>query len=238
MKPPHIFGWAVLVIVLPFFTLSCDEPQKEDDPDFQENLSSFNSTMTKLDSTMDLMDRLQENVDKIEEDKAMGRISDEEALEKLNELNNTLGRKIARTSNFHPVNGLPAWARQLGLTEPDGLIFDKDFSETTSEYNDSEGYNSVLMVYNGNYQKSMEQAAIIAQKAGIPLSKDYKDAMELSEKYGVETIKGAVYLNFDLGSENNPRYNISITVDEEGTLTIGATDTKMMMKQLKSVYDN
>lgn len=224
--------WIVPLVIVMVSGLSCDEPPKEDDANFQENLSSFNNRMTKLDSTLDLMDKLQQNVDKIEEDRATGKITDEEALEKLNNINNTLGRKIAKTSNFHPTKGIPIWARQLGLTEPVGMQLDIDFSQSTSENNEVEGFNSVSMVYQGDYNTAMQQAAIIAAKAGIPTSQDYKDAIELSEKYGIESVKGASYLNFEIGSMDNPQYNISITVDENGTLTINATDTQAMIDQL------
>lgn len=218
----------------PFLSIfvSCDEIPKEDKKDFQQNLSSFTSTMEKLDSTMDLMDQMQQKIDKVEEERALGNISNEEAIDKLNQINNTIGRQIAKTSNSHPVSGLPRWAKKLGLSEPNGLTFDKDFSQSTSEHNENEGFNSVIMVYHGNYEISMNQAEIIAKEAKVPLSQDYKDALLLSQKYNIETIKGASYMNFKIGSDNNPRYNISITVDDDGTLTINATDTDALLRQL------
>lgn len=220
------------LIVITLILMSCDEAETKKSKDFQQNLNSFNSTMTKLDSTFDLMDSMQMEVDKVEEARALGKITDSEAVDKLNQINNTLGRKIAKTSNFHPINGLPAWAKQLGLSEPVGMELDKDYSQTTSENNDNEGFNSVTLVYHGNYDVAMKQSEIIAKKARIPISKDYEDAMILSEKYNIETIKGASYLNFELGSNDNPRYNISITVKDDGTLTINATDTQALMIQL------
>lgn len=219
-------------IVAVMLLMSCDEAETKKSKDFQQNLNSFNNTMTKLDSTFDLMDSMQLEADKVEEERALGMISDSEAVEKLNQINNTLGRKIAKTSNFHPVSGLPQWAKQLGLSEPTGMVLDKDYSQITSEDNDNEGFNSVTLVYHGNYDVAMKQSEIIAKKAHIPISKDYEDAMILSEKYNIETIKGASYLNFELGSDNNPRYNISITVKDDGTLTINATDTYTLMMQL------
>ena len=113
------------------------------------------------------------------------------------------------------------------------MVLDKDYSQTTSENNDNEGFNSITLVYHGNYDVAMKQSEIIAKKARIPISKDYEDAMILSQKYDIETIKGASYLNFELGSDDNPRYNISITVKDDGTLTINATDTYALMKQLE-----
>lgn len=223
----------LLAIFAILFFGSCDYiPEEEKGKDFQENLNSFTSTIDKVDSTLDLMDEMQKDIDKIEEDRTQGKITDDEAIEALNKINNTLGREIARKTNYNKVHGLPRWAINLGLTEPVGLTFDEDFSQSTSENNDSEGFNSVIMVYRGSYDASMIQAEIIAKKAGIPLSQDYKDALILKRDYGIETIKGASYMNFKIGDDNNPKYNISITVDDDGTLTINATDTEALYIQL------
>ncbi len=211
---------------------SCDDPEATKKKDFQQNLSSFNNTIDKLDSSLNLMDSLQNEADKVERDRALGNISDEVAIEKLNEINNNLGKEVAATSSFNPVNGLPTWAKQLGLTEPAGMILDIDYCQLTSENNVDEGFNSIMLVYNGAYDKAIVQAGIIAKRANIPMSQDYKDALILSEKYDIETIKGASYMNFDIGSDNNPKYNISIIVDDNGTLSINATDTYALMKQL------
>lgn len=211
---------------------SCDEPVAKDDKVFQENLNSFNSTMNKLDSALALMEKLQNEVDKVEKEKELGKISEAEANEKLNQINNSLGRELARVSNLNPVVGLPPWAKQLGLTEPTGMILDSDFCQSTSENNEDEGFNSVILVYNGNYDNAILQAEIIAKKAGIPMSQAYKDALILSQKYGIESILGASYMNFEIGSDNNPKYNISITVDDNGTLSINATDTYALIRQL------
>lgn len=232
MAVKFFYTYFLYLIFISVLFVSCDEPETRKSKDFQQNLRSFTSTMTKLDSTFDLLDSMQLEVDKVEEERALGKISDDEAIEKLNQINNTLGRKIAKTSNFHPVNGLPAWAKQLGLSEPIGMVLDQDYSQTTSENNDNEGFNSVTLVYNGNYDVAMKQAGIIAKKANIPLSKDYEDAMILSEKYNIESIKGVSYLNFELGSDYNPRYNISITVKDDGILNINATDTHALMMLL------
>jgi len=212
---------------------SCDEPESKDDKIFQENLNSFNNRMSKLDSTLALMEELQNEVDKVEKDKALGKISEAEANAKLNQINNSLGRELSRVSKTNPVNGLPTWAKQLGLTEPTGMILDGDFCQTTSENNKTEGFNSVMLVYNGEYNHAISQAGIIADKAGIPMSQAYKDALILSQEYDIESIKGASYMNFEIGSDNNPKYNISITVDDNGTLSINATDTDALIRELE-----
>ncbi|MBC8321401.1 MAG: hypothetical protein H8E34_11845 [Bacteroidetes bacterium] len=229
----HLLTTSVFcLIVFSLLLQSCNEPVKNEEKVFQQNLSSFNTTINKLDSTLDLIDSMQLKVEDIEEQRVLGKISDEEAINRLNQINNTLGRQIAKTSNFHPVRGLPVWALQLGLTEPTGMVLDKDYSQSTSEDNDNEGFNSIILVYHGNYDVAIKQAGIIASKANIPMSQDYKDALNLSKKYNIETIKGASYMNFELGSDDNPRYNISITVTDDGTLTINATDNFALMQQL------
>lgn len=217
-------------------TQSCNEfpaDDKNEGENFQENLNSFTNTIDRVDSTLDLMDQLQREIEKIEEDRNAGNISDDEAIRRLDDINEKLGRKIAKQANTSPATVLPRWAKRLGLTEPEGLAFDQDFSQSTSDRNPSEGFNSVIMVYRGEYNMAMKQAEIIAKKADIPLSQDYKDALMLKKEYGIETIKGASYMNFEIGADDNPKYTISITVDDDGTLTINATDNDAFLKQIE-----
>lgn len=227
-----ITGYILAFFIVLTSLIACDEVPKEEGKDFQQNLTSFTSSMDKVDSTLDLMDQMQEEVNRVEEDRDQGVITDEEAIDQLNEINNTLGRELAKKTNDNPVSGLPRWARRLGLTEPTGMSFDQDFSQSTSERNEIEGFNSIILVYRGNYNVAMQQADIIAKTANIPLSQDYKDALQLKNEYGIETIKGASYMNFKIGADNNPKYNISITVDDDGTLTINATDNEALLRQL------
>ncbi len=123
------FFYFLIVLIL---LQSCDEPEKKGEKDFQQNLSSFNNTMEKLDSSLNLMDSLQTEANKVEKERALGHISDEDAIKKLNQINNKLGKEIAKTSNFNPINSLPAWAKQLGLSEPVGMILDTDYCQSTS----------------------------------------------------------------------------------------------------------
>ncbi len=219
----------ITIILLSIFILvSCDDSKPTDTKKFNSKLGKFNRTIRNVDKTMDLMDTMQQEIDKVENNLALGKIDEKEARRKLEFINNTYGRKIAKSSNYHPANGLPQWAKNLGLTEPQGLVLDKDFSQITSENNSVEGYNSITLVYNGKYKKAMEQAALIAKKAHIPLTKEYRNARELEKKYGDMILKGAIYMNFELGKKDNPRYNIAITIDEDGTLTISAIDTQKL----------
>ncbi len=218
----------VMLLIITGIFVACDESKPTDAHKFNKDLGKFNRTINKVDKTMDLMDSMQMEIDKLEKELAEGKVSSEYARQRLDEINTYYGRKIARNSNYHPALGLPQWAKDLGLTEPEGMVLDKDFSQVTSEDNPVEGYNSVTLVYKGRYDKAMKQAEIIARKAHIPMTKEYKNARELEKKFGEVILKGAIYMNFELGAKDNPRYNIAITVDDKGTLTISATDSKKL----------
>ncbi len=224
----QFINWLLLVNVLLLF--SCLPEEKSETEKFENELNQFNESMESFGQTMDLVDAMQAEVNRIEESRALGELSDEEADAQLNELKETYGRVIARRSNINPATSLPDWARNLGLSEPDGLLLDRDYSQLTSVNNPDEGFNSVLLVYNGEYEKAMNEARRIANQAGIPLSKDYKQAVELAKTYSTTPIKGIAFMNFD-PFVSDAEYNISITVDETGMLTISAVDVEQMRKQ-------
>ena len=235
-KMKNIFhvGRVIVVHGLFLFVLltACDEQKPSDAHKFNKDLGTFNRTINRVDKTMDLMDSMQMEIENVEKELSLGKIDAEQAHQRLNEINKKYGRQIAKNSNYHPATALPQWAKDLGLTEPQGMVLDKDFSQITSEDNDIEGYNSVTLVYKGRYKQAIKQAAIIAAKAHIPMTKESKNAMEIEKKYGEVIMKGVIYMNFELGGKNNPRYNIAITVDENGTLTISATDTQKLEELL------
>ncbi len=230
-KFPIIYIFVLFTVII---AQSCDDQDENDKKgkDFQQNLSSFNTDINSIDKTLTLMDSMQNEIKNIESDRALGKISEEEASLKLADINNTLGREIYGGQHTDHITQIPQWALKLGLSAPSNMTLDKDYSQSTSENNSDFGYNSIILVYKGNYNEAIKQADIIAKKANIPMSKDYKDALILARDYDIETIKGASYMNFDFGKTDNPRYNISITVDDYGTLTISATDTYALKKQL------
>jgi hypothetical protein len=223
---------AQVLMIIVFLAVSCQEPPEKTETDrFEQELQNFNQTMGELGQTMDMMDAMEQEIDMVEKQRSEGQITDEQADKLLNEIKQTYGRAIARRSKSNPASGLPAWARELGLTEPVGLILDPDYSQMTSADNPTEGFNSIMLVYSGPYNKSMAEAERIAASAGIPVSKDYEQAIELSVTYGSTPIKGIAYMNFDPFISDND-VNISITVDEEGMLTISAVDIRQMKRSV------
>lgn len=221
-------GVFILIILFP----SCHSSKKDSTKEFNARVNKLNKSISKVDNTITLFDSLQNELSKINKDLSEGKITVKEAVRKKDILERSLGRKVARTTNYHPAKKLPNWAKALGLTSPKGMKLDSDYSQITSVKNPNEGFNSVLMVYKSNYDKAMQQAAEIAKKAHIPLIKEYKAAFEMKKKYNEEIIKGAVYMNFEPGAPSQPKYSIAITVDKNGLLTISATNTRQMESQL------
>ena len=178
---------------------------------------------------------MQEELDFIEQQQQTGQIDAGEARRARQRIRSDYGSRITQNSHVLPVTGLPLWASQLGLSEPVGMALDANFSQSTSENNPGEGYNSIVLVYRGSYDRAMQQAQSIANRASIPMSKDFADAQQLAREYDMAVLKGMAYMNFEIGSNQLPLYSIAITVDEDGTLTISATDTQKFNEQLNDL---
>lgn len=225
--------YVALLSSLFFMVTACLPEEKTESEKFENQLESFNQSMESIGTTMDMVDAMQAEIETIERKRALGELSDKEADKQLNEVKETYGRVIARRSNINPATALPDWARQLGLSEPVGLTLDHDYSQLTSVKNADEGFNSVLLVYTGDYNSAMREAERLANAANIPMSKDYKQAVELAKTYSSTPIRGIAYMNFD-PFISDADFNISITVDETGMLTISAVNVRQMQKQFQT----
>ncbi len=231
---------SALVVVLLLFGItftffSCASPHSNPKKKFDVRLSKFNRSLQKADKTMDMMDDRASRKAKVQEDYRLGKITEAEAQRRLAAIDDQYNRKVAANSGLVHKTGLPGWAKALGLTEPKNMILDKALSQVTNEDKREGGFNSLTLVYKGSYKQAMEQAEKVAAMAGIPLTPEYKTAMEMKRKYGDDILKGAVYMNFELGAKNNPKYNIAITVDKKGVLTISATDAEKMDQEMKAL---
>lgn len=230
----RVLNFLPLILIL-ILMVSCEEEQKPTETNkFKNELNSFNHTMDKVGETMEVMDKMEKEIDQVEKDLAKGNITEDDAEKLKDKINNRYMGELARSSNSNPTRKLPQWALELGLTEPVGLRVERSISQTTSEDNPDEGYNSVILFYQPNYEKAMEQAAIIAKKAGIPMTDDYVMARKMEKEIGEVILKGVAYMNFELGSEDLPKYTIAITVDEQGVLAISANDAQRMSEQFNN----
>lgn len=235
MKRFSVLAAALLLTGVIFTFFSCGSPHSNPKKKFDARLNKFNRSLKKADKTMDLMDDMESRKAKVQEDYRLGKITKAEAEKKLEVIDSRYNRKIAGNSGNLHVLGLPGWAKALGLSEPENMMLDKALSQVTAEDGSGGGFRSVTLVYKGSYRQAMAQARKIAALARVPLSPEYKTAMEMKEKYGDEIVKGVVYVNFEPGAANNPKYSIAITVDDKGVLTISATDAKKMEKEMNAL---
>ena len=116
---------------------------------------------------------------------------------------------------------LPNRAINLWLSIPANMVMDENQKKETTVA--SGWYDSITLVYKWNYDVAMQEAAKIAKNANLPVSAEFAS---LQEKLG-SVIKGSVYTNHGL-LDTNIEYLISVTVDEDGSMTIEATNYKQM----------
>lgn len=173
-------------------------------------------------------------------------ITQEQAQEMTQNIWNYSIEDIAETKKFvEPIKiaWLPDRAKNLWLTEPLWMTLDQDISKITSIDNDVEWFDSAILVYKWDYLKSMQEAARIAQLASIPVSKEFQQAKEI-EKNSPDIInqmwddiknsmKWVIYSNNDL-TDTNVEYLISISVDQDWTLIINASNYKQMKEAMKN----
>jgi hypothetical protein len=137
------------------------------------------------------------------------------------------------SDDLTPATALPEWAKQLGLAEPHNMALVPEKSHLTSAGEPDEAFNSVTLTYTGNYDTAMNQAALIAKAAKLPLSKDYVTMLKVAKRSGHSNrLKGVAYMNYDL-STRDIDFLIYVQVDDKGTLTLSATDMIQMNEQLK-----
>ncbi len=227
-------GIFFLVVLLTICLSGCEEHKPTEAKDFNNNLKDFNKSLHHVDKTMDIMDKMNREMDKVAELRATGTISNEEAEHRLDVIRTKYSQELTKTGDLKKATVFPEWAKKIGLSAPQGMTLNKSMSQITSSQDSNTGYNSMNFVYNGSYDVAMKQAETIARNAGVPIGSDYQEALDLAKELDTEPIKGAVYMNFEIGKDDNQQYHIAITVDEKGVLTITATDYLQLQKQINN----
>jgi len=236
MKRFSILAVSMFLVVVLFALFSCGSPHSNPKQKFDVRLNKFNRSLRKADKTLDMMDSITTSKAIVEAEYRAGKISEAEARRRLSAINNRFKQNVTGNGSSNATIGLPGWAKALGLTEPKNMVLDKSLSQITNEDKYQGGFNSLTLVYKGTYQQAMKEARRIAALANVPLAPEYKTAMELKRKYGEEILKGAVYMNFEPGGKSSTsKYNIAITVEKNGVLTITAADADKMEKELKTL---
>lgn len=116
---------------------------------------------------------------------------------------------------------LPERAQKLWLSVPANMTLDSTKTKQTTLAQN--WYDSIVLLYKWTYELSMQEASKIAKKANLPISAEFA---ALQKKLG-SVIKWVVYTNHWL-LDTNIEYLISITVDEDWSMTIEITNYKQM----------
>jgi len=140
-------------------------------------------------------------------------------------------RNEALSDESHSPDKIPDWVLKLGINEPDGLKFDKDFSDYTSVNDPTEGFNSVSLVYSGSYDKAIEEAAKIAATAKLSVGGVFKTKGNPVKFADKNLNSGISYVNYSLEKADHD-FLISVQVEPSGLLTIMVTDNKQLNKCL------
>jgi hypothetical protein len=226
-------GILFLVVLLTICLSGCEEHKPTEAKDFNNNLKDFNKSLHHVDKTMDIIDQMDAEMKKVTDLEKSGAITNEEAERRMDIIRNKYAQKLVKSSGVTKESRFPEWAKRIGLKAPENMKLDLSVSQITSVNDKATGYNSLNFVYKGNYDVAMKQAALIAKNAGVPVGKDYQEALDLANELNIEPVKGAVYMNFEIGKQDAQQYHIAITVDETGTLTITATDVDQFSRQLE-----
>jgi hypothetical protein len=131
----------------------------------------------------------------------------------------------------HKLDKIPDWVVKLGISEPEGMKFDQDFSNYTSVDSPSEGFNSVSLVYNGDYDMAVKAAAKIAASAKLVPGGNFIAKNSPVSNVTHNTSKVVTYLNYSLGNTDQD-FLISLQVEPSGKLFIEVTDNKQLNKCL------
>ncbi len=230
MKAKLLFKFIVVVILSSIIFYGCGSGGEKADSSSEKEIVKSKKQINPLDYSpeeyailkRDAMIKFGEKQQKIGEQLNAGEITESEVQSKMRKY--TKESKIA-TGKKMPT-GLPGWAKKIGLTEPKGMEVDEVYSTENSVDNPHEGFNSIDLIYNGDYDVAMVEAKKIAGKANIPIDKMWETATKLHKD-----IKGISYTNLTSKADDF-EYRISIVVDKEGELKISATNDKQMLDAL------
>jgi len=190
---------------------------------------------------------LQVMVTQVSEDLIQGKMSSEEAQSLLNQLQDRYLELTDSTQQDIELQfdvlqksldtystdsySLPFWAKKLWMTEPVWMELNTILSK---HHTNTEWYDSTILVYKGAYEMALQQAELLAQKAGLRVSKTFLQGQAIAQdkepRYisglDIEGLKqGIVYVNHDLLDKNVETF-LSVSVDYDGTLVVEATRYK------------
>lgn len=131
----------------------------------------------------------------------------------------------------HPLEKMPEWVSKLGIKDPEGMKLDLDFSSYTSVNNPSEGFNSVSLIYKGDYETAVREATKMADTLKLAVGGNFEAKGNPREKMLPTHVGMLKFLNYSL--ENTDKdFLISVQVDPAGRLTLSVTDNRQLNARL------
>jgi len=170
---------------------------------------------------------IEERLRTLEDELESGKIAKREYDSLANILRVQIRGSEAVENEPHIIDKMPEWVTELGIPEPEGLRFDRDFSSFTSINNPSEGFNSVSLVYTGTYDNAVREAAKIAASAKLSLAGNFVAKGSPSKKTTFLNKNVVRYLNYSLDNTKQ-EFLISVQVDLSGRLTLAVTNNKQL----------
>ena len=181
---------------------------------------------SKEERAMEMMGQQFEKMSEIQEKLMRGEITEEEAERMAEEMVPT-----GAVSQRDMPKGLPRWAKNLGLSEPKGMELDRPNSYETSIGNQYETFDSIDLVYRGDFETARSEAARIAEETNMPMVKlfgmlvDYEDLVQYGNAIGDSYSED---LEFTI--------LIEASIEEgEGRLSINAINQKQMAESAEEL---
>jgi len=163
----------------------------------------------------------------IEDKLASGSITKHEYDSISNLLQLQISRHEAMNDEHSNPEKMPEWVTQIGIIEPKGMKFEKLFSIYTSVTNPSERFNSVSLVYTGDYEKAIKEAGRIAASTNLSLKGNFKAKGSPVQKAETGSKRLVSYANYSLGNTDKD-FLISVQVEPSGMLILSVTDNKQL----------
>jgi hypothetical protein len=167
----------------------------------------------------------------LEDDLVAGNITKHEYDSLSDQLRLQIERDAAVHNDTHNPDRIPDWVGDLGISKPEGMKFDQLFSNYTSVDDPSEGFNSVSLVYTGDYDKALLEAVKIATNAKLSVGGVFKAKGSPFNRDVHKSNSGISYMNYSLGNADRD-FLISLEVEPSGRLTIMVTDNKQLKERL------
>ena len=129
-------------------------------------------------------------------------------------------------SSKEPPKGMPDWVKKIGFIEPAGMKYMPELSSETSIKNTNQKFDSITLVYTGDWETAKNETIKIAKKVKIP-------SMPGADETTVDEMGIISFSNFSNTGEDS-EFIMSITAErDKGMLTIDVANNSQMKKAIE-----